>query len=350
MKSLLLTLPFIIICYSCGGTNSGESAEQTMETILPDKKAEVAISELRPSDFNHELISNGRVSACNAASLRFQSSELISHIYVKNGDRVKKGQPIAELEKFKFEMKCKQAADELERAKLDLQDVLIGQGYSLEDSDKIPETIMKLAKVKSSYDRARSNHELAVYELENMVLKAPFDGVVANLFNKPHNPASTSEVFCTVIDNTRPEVNFTILESELSIVKPGDRVQVTPFSGKGVHAEGEIIEINPLVDTNGMVKVKARVAGNGKLYEGMNVRVTIRRSLGEELVIPKSAVVLRSGKQVVFTCRDGKAIWNYVKTGLENIDSYTVVEGLQAGDTVIVGNNVNLAHETSVIY
>lgn len=40
----------------------------------------------------------------------------------------------------------------------------------------------------------------------------------------------------------------------------------------------------------------------------MNVRVSVHRSLGEQLVIPKSAVVLRSGKQVVFTLKDGKMV------------------------------------------
>ena len=69
--------------------------------------------------------------------------------------------------------------------------------------------------------------------------------------------------------------------------------------------QGSISEINPLVDANGMVKVKAAVNGQGKLFSGMNVRVSVKRSLGEQLVIPKTAVVLRSGKQVVFTLKEG---------------------------------------------
>ena len=85
----------------------------------------------------------------------------------------------------------------------------------------------------------------------------------------------------------------------------GDKVVITPYAG-GDAFEGSVSEINPLVDANGMVKVKALVNAGGKLFSGMNVRVSVRRSLGERLVIPKSAVVLRSGKQVVFTLKDGK--------------------------------------------
>ena len=97
-----------------------------------------------------------------------------------------------------------------------------------------------------------------------------------------------------------------------------------------------------------MVKIKAAVTEKGKLFEGMNVRVSVHRSLGKQLVIPKEALVLRSGKQVVFTLVEGKAYWNYVQTGLENANSYTIVDGLKEGDIVITSGNINLAHEAPV--
>ena len=129
----------------------------------------------------------------------------------------------------------------------------------------------------------------------------------------------------------------------------GDKVIVTPYSDAGSKQEGRITQINPLVDDKGMVKVKASVNGKGRLFSGMNERVNVHRSLGERLVIPKSAVVLRSGKQVVFTLKKGKAQWNYVQTGLENAENYSMADdALKEGDTVIVTGNVNLAHEAPV--
>lgn len=73
---------------------------------------------------------------------------------MKNGDRVTKGQKLAELSTFRLANKTAQAKDALERAKLELQDVLIGQGYKLEDSTKVPPATMQLVKVKSGYDQA----------------------------------------------------------------------------------------------------------------------------------------------------------------------------------------------------
>ena len=78
--------------------------------------------------------------------------------------------------------------------------------------------------------------------------------------------------------------------------------------------------------------------------------MSVLNSLGQHLVVPNSAVVLRSGRQVVFTVGDkkDKAMWNYVHTGLENMGEYTIVDGLEEGMEVIVSGNVNLAHEAPV--
>jgi hypothetical protein len=111
-----------------------------------------------------------------------------------------------------------------------------------------------------------------------------------------------------------------------------------------------VTEINPAIDKNGMVRVKAVISNPGnKLFEGMNIRVKLQRSLGKQLVIPKEALVLRTNKKVVFIYNDGMAKWVYVQTGLENSTGYVITEGLSEGDSVIYEGNINLAHETPVV-
>ena len=207
---------------------------------------------------------------------------------------------------------------------------------------------MLTAKVKSGYEQSKAQYESAQYDMEQATLTAPFDGVIANLFEKRYNMPKTSEPFCRVINAGNMEVDFTVLENELPLLKVGDKVEITPYASAAGVRQGSISEINPLVDENGMVRIKARVNGSNKLFDGMNVRVSVKRSVGEQLVIPKTAVVLRSGKQVVFTLKEGKAMWNYVHTGLENMEEYTVTDGLEEGMEVITTGNVNLAHEAPV--
>ena len=352
-KWLCLALAALVV--SCSGSGEEKTVEDEeksgdgVTTVMPDMESEVSVQVLKARDFEHELVSNGKLVASQQADLKFETQGVVAAIYVKNGERVRKGQKLAELDKFALTRKVAQARDAVGQARLQMQDVLIGQGYAADDSAKVPADIMRLARVKSGYDRSVADYELARREEELATLKAPFDGVVANLFAKPYNEPDASQAFCTIVGMQQMEVDFTVLENELPLVKAGDRVEVTPYSDAVSHYVGRVVEINPLVDEKGMVRVKAEVDGKGRLFSGMNVRVSVHRSLGRQLVIPKSAVVLRSGKQVVFTLENGKAMWNYVHTSLENSDCYSLAEGLEEGDTVIVTGNVNLAHESPVV-
>ena len=348
-KPLLLSLLCIAV-FSCSGNKEKQTnATESDPTVAVDKVAEVKAKLLEYTDFNYELISNGTIVAMHKADLKFQSQEIIQKIYVKNGTRVSKGQKIAELDKFKLEIAFNQAKESLERAKLDLQDVLIGQGYSLGDLQNIPADIMKIAKIRSNYEQSQNNYDIAQYNFDAATLYAPFDGIVANLTAKEFNQPAGGEAFCTIIDNYSPEIVFNILENELPLLNVGDRVIVSPFSQASYEVEGKVSEINPMIDKNGMVRIKAVISNkDNKFYEGMNVKIRVQRLLGKQLVIPKSALVLRTNRKVVFTLKNNRANWVYVETEQENSDSYVITDGLNAGDSIIYEGNINLAHETRV--
>jgi len=336
---------------SCGGGKEAQEDEKDApeQALSAGETAEVKAFALREQDFQRELVSNGTVRAAQKADLRFENEGIVEDIFVKNGQRVQKGQKIAQLEPFKLESALKQASEALEKAKLDLQDILIGQGYAPADSLKVPEETMRIARVKSNYGHSVVQHEMAGHNLSRSVLYAPYDGVVANLSAKKHNLPPAGEPFCTVIATEGMDALFTVLETELPLVRKGDRVELSPFSVQNGQVSAVVDEINPLVDENGMVKVKARIQGRAQgLYEGMNVRVRVQRSSGKQLVIPKEALVLRNNRKVVFTAKNGMALWNYVQTGQENSTGYVVTEGLRAGDSVIYEGNLNLAHETPI--
>ncbi|MEE1233861.1 MAG: efflux RND transporter periplasmic adaptor subunit, partial [Phocaeicola sp.] len=174
----------------CGEKKDGTSGKEGVETVLPSQVNEVAVMTLKKTAFSHELVSNGKVTASQYADLSFRvTSEPVAHIYVKNGDIVKKGQKIAELDLFTLRNSMEKAEIAMRQSELEMKDVLIGQGYSPDRMQEIPRDIVSLAEVKSGYGQSRAAYELARYELEQAVITAPFDGVVANLesrsFNRP---------------------------------------------------------------------------------------------------------------------------------------------------------------------
>lgn len=329
------------------------SPEQESPQIIV-KKPTVSVSEvgtvvLNESRFQHELISNGKVTTKNIAEVRFSSSANISRIYVHNGLKVKKGQPLAILDNYFLKQTDIQAKNALDRAQLDYQDVLIGQGYKINQMAMIPLEIQQLAKIKSGLNNAQIQWEVAGHNLRNATVLSPINGVIANLVAKANTLSNPSAIFCNIIDQNSLEILFNILESELPLIKINDKIAVEAYSLNSRSISGRISEINPWINDRGMVQVKAVVDGESKLVEGMNVRVHIFRALDRLWVVPKTAVVMRTGKQVVFTADKGKANWHYIKTGFENSTQYSITsETLKNGDQIIVEGNTELSHGASV--
>ncbi len=312
VKSISVYL-LLIICIVIGSCKTDkEQKQENVKQILPDIPTEVTVMPLIKKKFTKELVSNGKLSSQKKAEVHFKSANRITNIYVANGDRVRKGQVIAKMDNYMLKNNLEQAKDAMERSKLELQDMLIGQGYKLQDTASVPKDIMKLLKTKSGYNNAQSNCKIAHFNYENATLRSPINGVIANLTNKVNTIADNSKPFCNIIDTNHMEVSFLVLENELGMIQKGVSIVVTPFSMPNVKIQGKITEINPWVDENGMVRIKASLNPHRKVIEGMSVRISIFHSLGKQWVVPKTAVVIRTNKKVVFSKKGNRAMWNYV--------------------------------------
>ena len=278
MKRKHLILATVCVVMTSCSTNSQQATTSQEPVTTPVDVQEEVVSEVKPEVKelpSNSLTATGKVKAANYTDLYFRSQELIAHVYVKNGARVGKGQKLADLEVFALNSQLRQAEISLEQAKLELQDILIGQGYDPDHLDKVPADMMKLAKVKSGYEQAALQKENALREMENATLVAPFDGVIANLTAKPHHMAGSSEPFCRIIQTSNMEVEFQVLENELHLIKMGQKVEIVPQATTVGVQQGEICSMNPLVNEKGLIQVRARVKGNVGLMEGMNVTVRI---------------------------------------------------------------------------
>ena len=157
------------------------------------------------------------------------------------------------------------------------------------------------------------------------------------------------------MDDSSFEVEFKILEAELSHVSIGQKVMVSPFVQDSISCEGTVTEINPLVDDKGLGKIKAQLKGAGNtLIDGMNVRVIVEQQVNNMFVVPKDAVVERDGYHVIFLLQEGRAAWTYVDVTHSNIGSYAITgckskdTRIKEGDIVITSGNQNLADGTEV--
>jgi RND family efflux transporter MFP subunit len=349
IPALIVLVILIMTVVSCGRQNADDSASLARREHYAEV-IEVRTTPVLMGDFSRELITNGRLRAVNQATVQFRVHEMVREVNVFNGQRVQQGDPLATLEQFPFESRMERAGDQMDKSRLELEDVLLGHGYYLADSLKVPRHIWNMARIRSGYNAALNELAEARYQMSATRLKAPIRGVVSGLEVKPHNHSSSYENFCVIIDNSRLEARFPVLESETSMVEAGNPVEVRPFANQDKTYTGRVTGFDPRVDDQGMVMVRAIIDNpGGELLDGMNVQIILKREVPAQLIIPREALVLRQGRQVVFTLSDSLAMWNYVETGMENSRQFTINNGLNDGQEVIISGNFNLAHETKVV-
>lgn len=124
------------------------------------------------SAFNKQVVCNGRVKAANKSDLRFSKDGITVRLNVKEGQHVGKGDVIASLDKEEARREIEKAEHELFRAKIDLDDRIIGLGYD-PDADDIPKDLLQRAEVSSGYYSAKYQLESAKRAFADCDLKAP---------------------------------------------------------------------------------------------------------------------------------------------------------------------------------
>lgn len=349
---LILFLPMMI--YSCS-VKQAESKTNTEKRQYTEPRNTVKVMILQNGNFLQEHVNNGKLVALRKCDLQFRVGEQLEKLHVRNGDFVKAGQVIAELNTFVYRQELVNSQIQLKRTRLEMQNVLIGQGYNTMDTTAIPHHIYEMASIRSGYAEALQSMRTAQFNLESARLIAPFCGKLANIQQKQYDRINAGTKFCTLIDDSEFEAEFQMVESEAKDVQIGNEVQLIPFSDQTIY-NGSITEINPVIDENGLMMVKALAKNPGGLIDGMNVKVLVEKEVPNQLVVPKSAVLLRDNQEVLFKCtHDSIAFWTYIQTTGENTTSYSVIAHpdkggiLKPGDTIIVSGNLNLAHESKVV-
>lgn len=343
----------LLMAVSCKNTKSNDDANAAKGDFVAERNF-VDTMRLRRSDFNREVISNGNLRAVRKADLVFKTQGEIARVFKENGNFVKKGDTIAVLNTDVLQLRLQQSEQNMEKARLDFADNLIGFGYG-KDTANVPKEVIKVAGIRSGYFSAEHDLASARLDISNAAVVAPFNGVIANLSAKPYE--QSKEVICSVIDASAFDVNFNLLESELSYIRPGQDVKIVPFIEQSESYTGKIRQINPMIDDKGQVKIVAGITNkSGKLMEGMNVKIFIRSTSHDRLVVPKSAVVIRDGYDVLFTL-DPETLqtgWVYVDILESNSTHHVVQENkqknahLSEGDIIVISGNLNLADGSRV--
>ena len=270
-----------VLLMGCGGQQTPP------ETITVDVPQTHKVEQTPPQESMGIMKTMGKVEAVRYTDLSFETALPIKSVSVVNGQQVRKGEVLAQLELFELQnaveqqrLAVEQANLQIEQAELMMKDVIIAHGYDPDQKSTIPPQVLHNADVKSGYALAKSQlataqSQLAAaqHELQCGTLSAPFDGVVANVNVKAHQLAVVGQPVCRVIASDEMRVAFRVMEADIERYQIGTKLSVVPLANPSACYQAVVSEVNPVVDEQGAVAIKARLENATKLFDGMNVEV-----------------------------------------------------------------------------
>ncbi|MDR2466872.1 MAG: efflux RND transporter periplasmic adaptor subunit [Prevotellaceae bacterium] len=307
---------------------SGEKGTERKAKIIPVKVMEVAVS--RTANTRNYI---GTVEESVAVSLSFSVAGTVERIHAREGERVRKGQLLAALDtataansyRAMF-AKLQQARDAYERLEK------VHRNGSLSD--------IKFVEVETGLRQAESMTAIAKKNLDDCCLHSPRDGVLASRFVEAGGGAVPGATAFKLVSVDRVNVKIPVPESEIGRIARGQTARIeTPALDNAVFAG--------LVDMKGVeanlvshaYEVRIAVANpDERLMPGMVCKVFLSDDgATDEIVVPNLSIrIAHDGSRFVWLAEGDAARRRFVKTGGLRDGGIAIVDGLSAGDKVIV--------------
>lgn len=283
------------------------------------------------------------------------------------GDRVKKGDVLAEIidnelrasrDLAKAEVAESVAKEKTAQAKLALakqefkrlEKLKASPAFSQARHDDKRQDVIRLkseqAEAKASLDRAQANLTLAEINLYNALIRAPYDGVVSQRQTMIGAYLNVGDSVVMLINDGLWEIEADVPADHIAGLSSGKEITFDLGSGKTypAHVRAIVPDENPRTRTRAV----RFTPGPEMTASGLaaNETVVLHLPKGESRQAPtvsKDAVIIRQGQNLVYVVTDDQSVQiSPVKLGLAVGDRFEVVDGLAAGDVVVIRGNERL--------
>jgi multidrug efflux system membrane fusion protein len=326
----------------------------------------VTVATAERGDAPYIVRSNGLVEPAQTVAVQSQVGGVLMKVHFKEGDEVKEGQVLFEIDPRPFKAALDQAVAVLARDDANAQS-------AQRDADRYAALVAKDFVTKSQADQAfaaaaaakavvsadRASVDNAKFNLENATIAAPISGKTGVLLVKQGNlvrPGSVPPL--VVINQIHPiDVHFTVPDRELPLVQKYSvgtnklRVVATP-RGDASAEEGTLSMLDNGVDTTtGTVTLKAQFPNPaGHLWPGQFVGVAVELYVQQNVVlVPTTAVQTGQDGSFVFVVgADNKVQVRPVTAGLVVGDRTVIESGVEAGNRVVTDGQLQLKPNATV--
>ena len=361
MKRFLTILAVAVAACSPGGAQDKKGADAKGG---PPAAVAVTAIEVAPRAVPVAFEAVGRTEGSREVQVRARVAGIIEQQLYNEGDSVKAGAPLFRIERAPYEIELAQArgalAQETARQELAQQEHARLKGLadrraiSQKEADQAASAQRQSA---GAVQMAQARVRQAELNLSYTAVNAPIGGITGRALQSIGalvQPNSDSALLTTITRGDPIWVRFGLSEAEYSRLRgnaaKATEVTVELADGSAYPQPGKLNFSGSTVDAaTGTVQMRAALP-NPKLalLPGQYVRVHVVAGTQQAIVVPQIAVVQNEGGRYVWIIENQKAIQRPIRAGSWLGPDWVVLEGLKAGDHVIVDNLVRLRPGTPV--
>ena len=358
-----LGLKIFIIIFTVSFLFSCRSPQQENKTKKESfGSATVKVYKVKRQKISEKLHFTGLIEPWRKIDITPEIAGKVAKIYVNEGDKVVKGQLLAELETRATRLQLEQAQAALAVAEANFKDAKrnMDRMERLRQEKAVSE--QQYEKIKLAYEGAEARLQqaqaalnLAKHQLEVSLMRAPFSGVVASknadvgdVINPMMGSFSPTSGVLTLVDFSKVKIEIEVSQNDIVHIKKGQTSWIKISALPDKVFPGKVSLVNLAADPVSK-KFKIEItAANPDLLLRPNTfgQVTLEISSREQaLVVPQKAVLEGN---YVFVAEGNKAIKRKVSLGLQNSDLVEIVKGVSEGELVIVEGNYGLEDQSAI--
>ena len=314
-------------------------------------------------ELTRTLAVSGGLKAVNTAYVKAKVAAELKTLAVREGDAVKAGQRIGQLDTTELDWRLRQAEQTAAstRTQLDIASralennrALVAQGFI--SPTGLETSVSTEAGARASYEATRAAVELARKSLADATLVAPINGVVSQRLAQPGERVAIDAKVVEVVDLSRIELEAALAPEDVGGVQVGQAAMLS-VDGLAAPAGARVVRMSPSAQAGSRsVMVYLELQPQAGLRQGLFARGSIELLHTRSLVVPVSAVRIDQSKPYVLAVIDGKVAQRQVTLGARGDADFgagrdaavEVTAGLSEG-TPLLRNTVGLLRDGTAV-
>ncbi len=362
---MMAAVASLLLLLSCSKQNAGSPAAVTPITV--------SVTRVEPQPLDVTLGITGSLVSSVAVDVKTEFAGRLVAVLRQEGDRVSKGDLLAQLDDVNAKLAVAQAEANLEVAEATVDRAKVAEGHATTELQRA-ENLLKSGGItdrdyqaaqtavhdsqaqvklaKAQVEQVRHALALAQKHLNDCRIVSPISGEVERRFLNPGGWVDGNALLYRLVDNQRLELQTFVASSDMAAVEKGQKIRFSTAAYSGESFEATIRTLSAGIDAqNRSIPIRASVPNpSGKLKAGMFVKgEIITGTKGAALVVPADALWRRAGQPpFVFVVEENHARRREVQTGIEEPRGIEITQGLRSGDVVVVEQNIALADGVQV--